>query len=62
MTNFTKSVVEEATLAWLEALGYALLHRLFTCSVTRRAGAPDTSLDVVPFLRYIFITTDTMEQ
>ena len=23
---FTKSIVEEATLAWLEALGYAVLH------------------------------------
>ena len=26
MTAFTESVVEEAALAWLEALGYAVLH------------------------------------
>ena len=26
MSNFTESVVEEATLAWLESLGYAVLH------------------------------------
>ena len=26
MTAFTESVVEEATLAWLEELGYAVLH------------------------------------
>ena len=26
MSNFTESVVEEAALAWLEALGYAVLH------------------------------------
>jgi type I restriction enzyme R subunit len=25
-TSFTESVVEEAALAWLEALGYAVLH------------------------------------
>ena len=24
--NFTESIVEEAALAWLEALGYAVLH------------------------------------
>lgn len=24
--SFTESVVEEATIAWLEALGYAVLH------------------------------------
>ena len=26
MSNFTESIVEEATLAWLEALGYSVLH------------------------------------
>ena len=26
MTHFTESIVEDATLAWLEALGYAVLH------------------------------------
>ena len=26
MTAFTESVVEEAALAWLEGLGYAVLH------------------------------------
>ncbi|EQD27466.1 type I restriction-modification system restriction subunit, partial [mine drainage metagenome] len=26
MTSFTESVVEDATLAWLQALGYAVLH------------------------------------
>ena len=26
MTTFTESVVEDATLAWLEELGYAVLH------------------------------------
>lgn len=26
MSNFTESVVEDASLAWLEALGYAVLH------------------------------------
>ncbi len=26
MTAFTESVVKEATLVWLEALGYAVLH------------------------------------
>jgi type I restriction enzyme, R subunit len=26
MTNFTESVVEDAALAWLESLGYAVLH------------------------------------
>lgn len=26
MTAFTESVVEDAALAWLEALGYAVLH------------------------------------
>ena len=26
MTAFTESIVEEATLAWLEALGYSVLH------------------------------------
>lgn len=26
MTLFTESVVEEAALAWLESLGYAVLH------------------------------------
>ena len=26
VTGFTESVVEEATLAWLEALGYEILH------------------------------------
>ena len=26
MTSFTESVVEDAALAWLEALGYAVLH------------------------------------
>jgi type I restriction enzyme R subunit len=26
MTSFTESVVEDAALAWLEALGYAMLH------------------------------------
>jgi len=26
VTAFTESVVEEATLAWLEELGYAVLH------------------------------------
>ena len=26
MTSFTESVVEDATLAWLESLGYAVLH------------------------------------
>lgn len=26
MSNFTESVVEDAALAWLEALGYAVLH------------------------------------
>ena len=36
MTNFTESVVEEATLAWLEALGYAVLHR-----PAISAGKPD---------------------
>ena len=27
MANFTESIVEEATLAWLEALGYSVLNR-----------------------------------
>ncbi len=26
MANFTESIVEEATLAWLEALGYSVLN------------------------------------
>ena len=26
MSNFTESIVEEAALAWLESLGYAVLH------------------------------------
>lgn len=26
MSNFTESIVEEATLAWLEGLGYSVLH------------------------------------
>ena len=26
MSSFTESVVEDAALAWLEALGYAILH------------------------------------
>ena len=26
MTAFTESIVEDAALAWLEALGYAVLH------------------------------------
>lgn len=26
MSNFTETVVEDATLAWLESLGYAVLH------------------------------------
>ena len=26
MTNFTESVVEDAALAWLESLGYAVKH------------------------------------
>ena len=26
MTNFTESIVEEAALAWLESLGYAIKH------------------------------------
>ena len=26
MTAFTESIVEEAALAWLEALGYSVLH------------------------------------
>ena len=26
MTTFTESVVEDAVLAWLESLGYAILH------------------------------------
>ena len=26
MTNFTESIVEEAALAWLEEMGYTILH------------------------------------
>jgi type I restriction enzyme, R subunit len=26
VTNFTESIVEEAALAWLEELGYTILH------------------------------------
>ncbi len=26
MTSFTESIVEDAALAWLEALGYSVLH------------------------------------
>ena len=36
MTNFTESVVEEAALAWLESLGYAVLH-----GPAIAAGEPD---------------------
>ena len=36
MTNFTESVVEDAALAWLESLGYAVLH-----GPAIAAGEPD---------------------
>ena len=40
-TSFTESVVEDAALAWLEALGYAVLHLPAPCTATRQAGGPD---------------------
>ena len=37
MTSFTESVVEDAALAWLESLGYEVLH-----GPDIAAGEPDT--------------------
>lgn len=39
--SFTESIVEDAVLAWLESLGYAVLHLPAPCTATRQAGGPD---------------------
>lgn len=42
MTHFSESVVEDATLGWLESLGFAVLHLPAPQSEsTRQAGGPD---------------------
>jgi type I restriction enzyme, R subunit len=48
MTAFTESVVEEAALAWLEALGYTVLHGL-EIAIGEPAERSDPNYrDVVP--------------
>ena len=49
-SRFTESVVEDAGLAWLESLVWAVRH------------GPEIAPDAVPFFRYLCITTETMEQ
>ena len=49
MTTFTEAVVEEAALAWLESLGWAVRHGL------------EIAPGAVPFFRYLSKTTETME-
>ena len=45
MIAFTESIVEEAALAWLVSLGYAVLHLPAPQSeATRQAGGPDIAL------------------
>jgi hypothetical protein len=40
--SFTESIVEDAVLAWLEALGYAVLHLPAPQSnAARQAGGPE---------------------
>jgi len=41
MTAFTESVVENATLAWLESLGYAFLHSPDIATGEPEAGQSD---------------------
>ena len=42
MTAFTESVVEDAVLAWLESLGYAVKHLPAPQNeTTRQAGGPE---------------------
>ena len=38
--KFAESVVEDAALSWLEAMGYAVLHLPVLCSAIRQAGGP----------------------
>jgi type I restriction enzyme R subunit len=41
-TAFTESVVEDAAIAWLEALGYAVLHGPDIAAGKAAAGRSDT--------------------
>ena len=43
MSAFIESIVEEATLAWLEALGYAILHGPDIAAGTLGAERSDSS-------------------
>ena len=43
-TNFTESVVDDASLAWLESIGYAVKHLpALQNDATRQAGGPETA-------------------
>jgi len=42
--KFAESVVEDAALSWLEAMGYAVLHLPVLCSAIWQAGGPDIAV------------------